>query len=138
MRRRFAKIVILIGAVFYAGPGLWAVIDATSFRQKVEKAPPVHILHDMGVFMVGLGIWAVASLVLTDALITALVTLALVSAIDAYAHFHDLHMGGVELREPWSLVGMTALQLLGLVLYLSSRRQLGEAPTPERVPVQKP
>lgn len=137
MRRRFAKLVILIGAVFYAGPGLWAVVDVTTFRGKVEKAPVVHVLHDMGAFMVGLGVWAVASLILTDVLVTALVALTVVSALDAYVHFHDLHAGGVELSEPWSLVGMAAFQLLGLLVYLSSRRGASQSTAPGRVPVRK-
>lgn len=136
MRRRFAKIVLVVGAVFYGGPGLWAVINAHSFINRVEKAPNVHILHDMGAFMVGLAVFTIGLLVLSDKMLTAFVALIVVSALDAYVHFSDMHLGGIEKSEPWDIVAMLIVLLLGLAAYLPSRQQAHVQPvSAERVTV---
>ncbi|HLX47198.1 MAG TPA: hypothetical protein VKS82_02590 [Streptosporangiaceae bacterium] len=134
MRRRFAKIVLVVGAVFYGGPGLWAVINAHSFINRVEKAPNVHILHDMGAFMVGLAIFTIGSLILSDKILTAFVSLIVVSALDAYVHFSDMHLGGIEKSEPWDIAGMLIVLLLGLAAYLTSRRAVESPPVDQDVP----
>ncbi len=134
MRRRFAKIVLVVGAVFYGGPGLWAVINAHSFINRVEKAPNVHILHDMGAFMVGLAIFTIGSLILSDKILTAFVSLIVVSALDAYVHFSDMHLGGIEKSEPWDIAGMLIVLLLGLAAYLTSRRAVESSPVDQDVP----
>lgn len=126
--RRFAKAAVVIGAAFYLLPGLWAFLDPQSFATKTEKAPPVHLVHDMGSFMVGLGLWAIASLIFSDILLTAVAALAATSALSAYVHFHDQHMGGVRSSEPWILVGVTLLEVIALIICWRARRSESASP----------
>lgn len=121
MGRRFAKAAVVIGAAFYLLPGLWAFLDPQSFATKTEKAPPVHLVHDMGSFMVGLGLWAIASLIFSDILLTAVAALAATSALSAYVHFHDQHMGGVRSSEPWILIVVTLLEVIALIVCWRTR-----------------
>jgi hypothetical protein len=116
-RRRFAKVAIGIGAAFWLFPGLWAFLGARSFFEKTEPAPTVHFIHNMGVLMVGIAVWAIASLIFSDVLAAALTGLAVVSGLDTYLHFQDLHVGGVHLRDPWILAVVTLVQVAALIFY---------------------
>jgi hypothetical protein len=127
VRRRFAKAAAVIGAAFYLLPGLWAFLDPQSFAENTEKAPPVHLVHDMGAFMVGLGLWAIASLIFSDILLTAVAALAATSVLSAYVHFHDQHMGGVRASEPWILVAVALAEIIALIACLP-RRPRAKAP----------
>lgn len=135
MRRRFAQVAVGIGAAFYLLPGLWAFLDPRSFAEKTESAPPTHLVHDMGAFMVGLGLWAIASLIFSDTLVAALTSLAIVSAIDSFVHFEDLHMGHIRPSEPWILAGMAVLQILGLIAYRSARPRESATVDADRVSI---
>ena len=133
-RRRFAKVAIGIGAVFYLLPGLWAVLGGQNFAEKTEHAPTVHVIHDMGAFMVGLGVWAIATLIFSDRFVAALTSLAVASATSAYVHFEDLHahMGHIRPSEPWILAVVTLIQVAALIFY----RRDAASPAPSSAQVR--
>lgn len=119
MRRKFAQAVAVIAAIFYLGPGLWAFLDPSSFAEKTERAPAVHLAHDMGAFMVGLGVWAVVSIIRSDALGSAFLGLAATSAADAIVHAEDMQLGHIRPIEPWLLGVLTVLLIAAFFAWRS-------------------
>jgi hypothetical protein len=56
-RRRGARIVAWLGAVFFLGSGIWAMVAPQSFFEAAATFEPfnAHLLRDVGALMVGLG-----------------------------------------------------------------------------------
>ncbi|MBO0807202.1 MAG: hypothetical protein J2P32_02735 [Actinobacteria bacterium] len=109
----------MVAAIFYLGPGLWAFLDPHSFAEETERAPIVHLAHDMGAFMVGLGVWAIVSIIRSDALGSAFLGLATTSAADAVVHVEDMHLGHIRPIEPWILGALTVLLIAAFIAWRS-------------------
>ncbi|MGH8929966.1 MAG: hypothetical protein ACRDZO_04850 [Egibacteraceae bacterium] len=133
--RTFAKVVAALAAVFYLASGLWAFIAPESWAENVAGFPPYneHLVHDLGVFGIALGVAALAGLLLSDPLVAALAAVAAGSLLHGVSHIMDQEMGGRP-SDPWSVSAMGVIALLAFLAALmargegSGRRSRGEAP----------
>lgn len=76
--RTVAQIVAVLAAANYLGFGIWAFAAPESFAENIANYPPYneHLLHDAGAFSIGLGVAALAGLLLSDALAAVLAGVA--------------------------------------------------------------
>lgn len=120
-----SKITAVIGAAFFALPGLWAYLSPREFHANIATFPPYsqHLVHDMGAFMVAIGLALLLALFWSDALSTVFAAAAVGSILSGIAHLIDTDLGGRPIVDPVSLFGMAALLLVALVL---RRRQLAK------------
>lgn len=118
-----SKVTAIIGAAFLGLPGLWAYVSPKTFHENVATFPPYsrHLVHDMGAFMIAVGVALVVALIWSDALSTVFLAAAVGAGLSGLAHIFDHHLGGREIIDPVSLFGLTALTLVALV---ARRRQL--------------
>src|SRR3954469_6289641 len=110
--RTFARIVAAVAAVFYLGTGVWAFAAPRSFADTVATFPPYneHLTHDIGAFLVGLGVAALAGLLISDALAAVLAGVAAASLMHGVSHIIDHGLGG-RASDPVTvgLLGVAAL-----------------------------
>jgi hypothetical protein len=137
--RTFARVVAAVAAVFYIGSGVWAFAAPASFAANIAPYPPynVHLWHDIGAFLIGLGVAALAGLVLSDALAAVLAGVAAASLLHGVSHIVDAGHGGRAI-DPWAISLFGLLTLAGFVAALG-RRRAGRPGTaaprsPERAP----
>ncbi len=102
LRVRASKVITVItivGALFFIGPGLWALFDPQSFADQLAPYEPFneHYIHDIGAFQLGIGAALLAALWRRgDALFAALAGAAVGSAFHTATHFIDHDLGGKE------------------------------------------
>lgn len=121
-----SKVTAVIGAAFFALPGAWAYLSPREFHANIATFPPYsqHLVHDMGAFMVAVGLALLVALFWSDALSTVFVAAAVGAVLSGIAHLIDTDLGGRPIVDPVSLFGMAALLILALVL---RRRQLARS-----------
>ncbi len=112
----FAKPIAIVGAVFFVGFGLWAMVAPQSFFDQLATYPPYneHFLHDIGAFQLGIGATLIAALVLADGLAIALAGAAVGSVAHAIAHVMDRDQGG-KASDPWLLGGLALVIVVAAV-----------------------
>ncbi len=97
--RAVVLVVAAVGAAFFVGPGLWALVAPESFAEQLAPYEPYneHYVHDIGAFQIGIGAALVAALWRrSDALFAALAGAAVGSAFHTATHFIDHDLGGKE------------------------------------------
>lgn len=97
--RTVILIVAAIGAAFFVGPGLWALLAPESFAEQLAPYEPYneHYVHDIGAFQIGIGAALVAALWRrSDAVFAALAGAAIGSAFHTATHFIDHDLGGKD------------------------------------------
>lgn len=119
--RTFAKIVAAVAAVAYLIAGLWAFFAPKSFSDNVAGFPPYneHLVHDIGAFLLGLAVAAIAGLVLSNALAAGLAGVAVASLMHGVSHIIDHEHGGREI-DPWVT---TAFGLITLLAFIFATRR---------------
>lgn len=124
--------LLLVGlsAVAVVGSGLWALVAPESFYATVAIYPPYnrHFVHDIGAFMLGLGSGLAVALVISDALLVALVGNAVGAVAHFISHLVDRDLGG-QASDPVTF-GVFALLLVGLAVWRV--RSIGEWKVGER------
>jgi uncharacterized membrane protein HdeD (DUF308 family) len=139
--RTFANIVAGLFAVFNLVTGVWAFAAPKSFADNIASYPPYneHLTHDIGAFLIGLGVAALAGLLLSDALATGLAGVAAASLMHGVAHIMDAGHGG-RASDPWtvSLFGLLALAGFLAALGRAGRRASAAPRSPSRAPSGPP
>jgi hypothetical protein len=110
--RTFARVIAALAAAFYLVFGIWAFFAPESFADTIATFPPYneHLMHDLGAFQIGLGVAALAGVLLSDALAAVLAGVAAGSIMHGVSHITDTDLGGRGI-DPWatSLLGLVAL-----------------------------
>jgi hypothetical protein len=136
--RTFAKVIAGVAAVFYLASGVWAFAAPESFFDNIATYPPYneHLLRDIGAFLIGLGVVALAGLLSTDALTAVLAGVAAASLMHGVSHFMDHDLGRAS--DPWINGAFGVAALCGFLAAAASRRALRSTraarPSPERAP----
>lgn len=114
--------IIVIGAIFLAVGGAWAMFAPESFFERAANWPPYneHFIHDIGAFQLGLAAVLGTTLIARGGVTVALAGVAVGSAFHAWSHFMDSGEGGRD-SDPWVFGVLTLLFVAGLVLHLRSR-----------------
>lgn len=92
-------IITALGALFFIGPGLWALFGPQSFADQLAPYEPFnkHYIHDIGAFQLGIGAVLLAALWRRgDAIFAALAGAAVGSALHTATHFIDHDLGGKD------------------------------------------
>lgn len=134
--RTFAKVVAALAAVAYLTFGIWAFAAPESFAENIANFPPYnrHLVHDLGVFGIALGVAAAAGLLFSDALTAALAAVAAGSLMHGVSHIVDRGLGG-QPSGPWtvSLFGVvTLLAFLAAVTTRGARSEHAGRRSPEQ------
>ena len=125
--RRFSRVVAGVGAAFFVGSGLWAMVDPRSFFDAVATFDPYnqHLIQDIGAFQIGLG--AVLALAVAferaGALAVGLVGVGVGSAAHVVSHAVGTDLGGTPETDIPFFAVMTALLLAAGLLDRRSRSQ---------------
>lgn len=125
-RRAVVGITGLAG-VGHVALGAWAFLAPRSFYTQVATFPPYHehFLHDVGAFLVGLGVALLAALVWRDALFVALAGGTTAALLHWLSHVRDHDHGG-RVSDPWTLGAFALLLVIALGLRFRSRTGQGE------------
>lgn len=115
-----AIVVISAASILILGVWMWGWPD--SFAVYVNFPVQVHLLHDLGVFHIGVAIGLITALVQRDAIFVALVGFAAICAMHAGNHVMDMDLGGRH-SDPY-LIGAQAL-LAGIGAWLRLRQLRG-------------
>jgi hypothetical protein len=122
--RTLAKVVALLAGLFYLTFGIWAFAAPESFAENIATFGPYneHYLHDLGSFQIGLGVAALAGLLLSDALAAVLAGVAAGSLMHSVSHIIDHGLGG-RASDPWtvSLIGIAILCAFALAVRRKAR-----------------
>lgn len=93
-----ARVVALIGGLFFLGGGLWAMIDPEGFFDTLATFEPYnqHFLQDIGAFQLGLGAVLLLAVVWPrlDALAVGLLGVGFGSAAHVVSHAVGHDLGG--------------------------------------------
>jgi hypothetical protein len=133
--RTSIKVVAALAGLFYLTFGVWAFAAPESFFENIASYPPYneHLIHDLGAFQIGIGVAALAGLLLSDALAAVLAGVAAGSLMHGISHIVDHGLGG-RASDPWtvSLFGLIALLAFLAVVWKEARPhpEGGRAPVP--------
>ena len=118
----YVKAVIALAAIFQVGSGAWAFFAPKSFYNTIATFPPynVHFLHDIGAFLIGLGVALAGALRWRDALFVVLLGGTAGAGFHWVSHVLDRDHGGVA-SDPWTLGAFALMLLVGLLLRVPAR-----------------
>jgi hypothetical protein len=84
---------LLVGATTLAF-GAWALAAPRSFAEFIDFGPyNEHLLHDVGVFQIGIGVTVLLATAVEDALTVALAGFVAAGGLHAIVHLLDLRLG---------------------------------------------
>lgn len=120
--RTFAKVVAALAAVSYLTFGIWAFAAPESFAENIANFPPYsrHLVHDLGVFGIALGVAAAAGLLFSDALTAMLAAVAAGSLLHGVSHIVDQGLGGRP-SDPWTVSVFGVVTLLAFLATVTTR-----------------
>jgi hypothetical protein len=115
--QRYVKAVVALAAIFQVGSGGWAFFAPQSFYDVLATFPPynVHFLHDIGAFLIGIGVSLACALLWRDALFVVLLGGAVAATVHWVSHVLDRDLGGAA-SDPWTLGVFALLLVVALVL----------------------
>jgi hypothetical protein len=115
--QRYVKAVVALAAIFQMGSGAWAFVAPESFYDVIATFPPynVHFLHDIGAFLLGIGVSLAGALLWRDALFVVLLGAAVAASVHWVSHVLDHDRGGAA-SDPWTLGGFALLLVVALIL----------------------
>jgi hypothetical protein len=118
----YVKVVIALAAVFQVGSGVWAFFAPASFYEAFATFPPYneHFLHDIGAFLLGIGVALAAALLWRDALFVVLLGGVASASLHWVSHLLDRGQGGAA-SDPWTLGGFALLLIVALALRFPMR-----------------
>jgi hypothetical protein len=115
--QRYVKVVVALAAIVQVGSGAWAFFAPRSFYDAIATFPPynVHFLHDIGAFLLGIGVALAGALRWRDALYVVLLGGAVAAIFHWVSHVLDRDHGG-SASDPWTLGAFALMLAVGLVL----------------------
>ena len=115
--QRYVTTVTALAAIFLVGTGAWAFVAPTSFYDAIATFPPynVHFIHDIGAFLLGIGVALASALLWRDALFVVLLGGTVAASLHWLSHVLDHDRGGAA-SDPWTLGGFALLLVVALVL----------------------
>lgn len=121
-RESIVSVIIAVGALFFAGTGVWAFAAPHSFYDLIATYPPynAHFIRDIGAFLLGLGAVLVGSLTWRDVRLVVLLGGAVAAGLHWASHLIDHDHGG-RAADPWLTGAFALLILTGLVVQLTTR-----------------
>lgn len=124
MRQRLVTYSVVLGAVAFLVPGVWAFCWPESFHRNVASFDPfnLHLFHDVGAFQLGIGIALLGALFLRDALAVVLLGAASGALVHLASHVMDRDLGGRS-SDPYALGAVALVLVAAFVLRLSLIRQ---------------
>ena len=121
--RTAGKVVAALAGLFYLTFGVWAFAGPESFATNIANYGTYneHLTHDLGAFQLGLGVAALAGVLLADALAATLAGVAAGSIMHGVSHIMDHDLGG-RTSDPWT-VGLVGLVVLLAFLLVARRKR---------------
>ena len=101
--QRYVKAVVALAAIFQVGSGAWAFF-APSFYDVIATFPPynVHFLHDIGAFLIGIGVSLAGALLWRDALFVVLLGAGVAASVHWVSMFSTVTgVARRAIRGPW-------------------------------------
>src|SRR6266567_9511929 len=117
------RLLVLVAGLLLLASGLWAMLAPDSFYAVVATYPPYnrHLIHDLGAFLLGLGVTFGLALALSDALLVALSGNAIAGVAHFVSHVVDRELGG-QPTDPLT-IGLFALLLVALAVWRAASVQ---------------
>ena len=114
MNRRLPTIALLVAGLFFLAPGIWAFVAPHSFYDQLAPFPPYnrHLLHDIGVFQIGIGASLLLALRWRDATFVALSGAGVAAIAHVASHVIDRDLGGNDTDVPLFAI-VAALVVVG-------------------------
>jgi hypothetical protein len=114
--RRLGFGCAVLGVVFFAVGGVWAMAWPESFFEQVATYPPYnhHLFHDLGAFQLGIAAALVAGIASRPALAVSLWGGAVGASAHAVSHWLDIDLGGRSSDAP-SLTVLAVVFVVGLI-----------------------
>lgn len=116
---RFISAILAVTGAFNLVTGVWAYSSPASFAEFAQFPAHEHFLHDIGAFLIGLGVMLVLAMIWADAIALVLTAYLLANTLHATAHFFDLDLGGT-LWQALLLAAVSVLVAMALWLRLRS------------------
>ena len=117
-QRTFVSVVAAISGGWMVAVGVWALLSPRSFSEWIDFPPyHEHLLHDAGAFQIGIGISVLAALLLSDALVVALLGFVVAGGIHTINHWVDLQLGGHN-YDAWLIGSSTVLAAAALAVQI--------------------
>lgn len=115
---------VILGALTFLVPGLWAFFWPDSFHRNVASFDPfnLHLFHDVGAFQLGIGVALLGALWWKDALVVALLGGAAGAVVHFASHLMDRDLGGRS-SDPLTLGILALILLTALTLRLRAVRR---------------
>jgi hypothetical protein len=113
---RFPTVIAIGAGLVFVGAGVWAFAAPRSFFESAALFEPynAHFIRDIGAFQIGLGSVLLLAAWLRDALLAALVGVAVGAVAHLAAHVIDRNLGG----DP--AVDMPAFGILAVLLIVAA------------------
>jgi hypothetical protein len=124
MQTTIGKVGTGVGAIFFGASGVWAFVAPRSFYDQVALWPPYneHLMHDAGVFQLGIGVGLVAALIGIKGTLAVLAGAATAAVLHVVSHLIDYGEGGRS-SDPFVLGAIALLLLVSLAAEWRSGRQ---------------
>jgi hypothetical protein len=121
--RTTVKVVAALAGLFYLTFGIWAFAAPESFADNIANYGTYneHLTHDLGAFQIGLGVAALAGVLLADALAATLAGVAAASIMHGISHVMDHQLGG-RASDPWTVSLFGLVVLLAFLLVVRRKR----------------
>jgi hypothetical protein len=129
------RITLVIGAVAFLVPGVWAFFAPVGFADTIATFEPYnrHYLHDLGALQIGVGAAALVAVWVYDGAVVGLSGFLAADGVHAISHVMDRGLGGRSADAP--LIGLVAV--LALVALISRVRTLRRTPTTASVSARR-
>jgi hypothetical protein len=114
---------VVLGALVFLVPGIWAFFWPESFHETIATFDPfnLHLFHDVGAFQIGIGVAMLAALYWRDALAVVLLGGTTGSVVHFVSHVLDRDLGGRP-SDPLVLGVVSVILVVALVLRLQALR----------------
>ena len=109
---------VLISGLVALAIGIWAFFAPASFAEFVAFPYSRHLMHDVGVFQIGIGATMLLALLWADSIMVVLAGYVVGSGFHVVAHIIDRHIGG----NIYETLGLGLLVVIGLAgMYARAR-----------------
>ena len=117
MQTTIGRVATGAGAIFFSLSGAWALVDPSSFYDQVAPWPPYneHLVHDAGVFQLGIGVSLGGLLVGMRGTLAVLAGAAAAAVLHVVSHVVDFGDGGRS-TDPYVLGVVALVILVGLFI----------------------